>query len=148
LGDELRPGGALLENDSMVAEIEYLDDGAIIFRVPFRRLWVDTVKQGVPSDHRGWDPDMKAWTVWPPYAETVLVFTRQTFGSVREVNKADQTADDHVHILHLRETAPLELIESAYRTLAKICHPDRGGDHATMRQINSAYEALRERVSA
>lgn len=53
----------------MVAEYEKLDGGAIVFRVPFRRSWVDAVKRDVPSDFREWDPDDKVWTVRPPYAE-------------------------------------------------------------------------------
>ena len=55
---------------------------------------------------------------------------------------------DHYRILHLRETAPVELIESAYRVLARLNHPDAGGSTEAMQQINGAYAALRERVTA
>lgn len=33
-------------------------------------------------------------------------------------------------------------VKSAYRTLAKICHPDRGGDPEEFRLLNWAYELL------
>jgi curved DNA-binding protein CbpA len=32
--------------------------------------------------------------------------------------------------------------------MARLCHPDRGGSTEAMQQINGAYAALRERVSA
>jgi hypothetical protein len=132
----------------MIPEAQFLEGGAVAFRVPFRRAWVDTVKATVPSDHREWDPDVKEWTIWPPYAADVLTLTKHTYGFVRERGNAAPIADDYFRILHLRETAPIELIESAFRCLAKLHHPDRGGDHATMRRLNSAYEALRERVAS
>ena len=55
---------------------------------------------------------------------------------------------DHFRVLHLRETAPVELIEASYRVLARLHHPDRGGSTEAMQAINGAYTALRERVSA
>jgi hypothetical protein len=129
-------------------EAQFLEGGAIVFRVPFRREWVDRVKASVPADHREWNPDDKFWIVWPPFAADVLRLTKNTFGFLSERGNPAAMADDHFRILHLRETAPIELIETAFRTLAKIHHPDRGGDHATMRQLVSSYEALRERVAS
>lgn len=38
--------------------------------------------------------------------------------------------------------APFEVIQGAYRALAKMHHPDLGGDTHVMRQINDAYETL------
>lgn len=127
-----------------IPQAEHLAGGAIAFRVPYRREWVAAVKSTVPSDYRSWDPDDKTWTVWPPYGQDVLRLTRGTFGGVRETNGGSQIPDEHFRILHLRETAPPELIEASYRVMARLHHPDRGGDHAAMLRINSAYEILRE----
>jgi hypothetical protein len=124
----------------MVAEIEYLDGGAIIFH-----LWVDTIKYTVPSDHREWDPDMKEWTIWPPHAVEALTFTRQTFGYVREAN-ADIPGirgGDHFTLLHLLPTAPLAVIEASYRALARLHHPDAGGNAEYMKRLNAARDALK-----
>ena len=131
-----------------IPQAEHLEGGAILFRVPYRRAWVDRVKLTAPSDHREWDPDAKCWTVWPPFAKDVLSFTRKTFGYLSESGVRTAAASDHFRVLHLRETAPIELIESAFRTLAKLHHPDRGGNHAIMRQLNASYEALRERAAS
>ena len=45
--------------------------------------------------------------------------------------------------LHLRPGAPVEVVEAAYRALALLYHPDRGGDTDRMQEINAAIEGLR-----
>jgi hypothetical protein len=44
--------------------------------------------------------------------------------------------------------APPELIEAAYRVLAKQHHPDAGGDTVTMQRLNTAYAVLKAQVVA
>jgi hypothetical protein len=48
------------------------------------------------------------------------------------------------HALHLLPTAPPELVTAAYRALAQLHHPDRGGDAAAMVQLNQAVAILRD----
>ena len=50
-------------------------------------------------------------------------------------------------VLHLWPTVPPELTDVAYRCLARLAHPDRGGDHKLMLRVNQVREALQE-VSA
>lgn len=45
-------------------------------------------------------------------------------------------------VLNLTNAAPPELVAAAYRALAKLHHPDAGGDEDTMKAINAAYEEL------
>jgi molecular chaperone DnaJ len=52
--------------------------------------------------------------------------------------------EDAYAALLLREGAPAELVAAAYRTLAKLYHPDAGGDTAHMQRINAAAELLRQ----
>jgi hypothetical protein len=47
--------------------------------------------------------------------------------------------------LWLRPGAPMEVVRAAYRALAALHHPDKGGDMGTMQQLNAAYALLRER---
>jgi curved DNA-binding protein CbpA len=44
----------------------------------------------------------------------------------------------------LRPTAPPELVSAAHRCLAKLNHPDAGGNTTTMQRINGAVEQIRE----
>ncbi len=47
--------------------------------------------------------------------------------------------------LFVTADAPFEVVQSAYRALAKLHHPDvKGGNEARMRVINHAYEVLTE----
>lgn len=46
-------------------------------------------------------------------------------------------------VLHLLPSAPIEVVEAAYKALAKLHHPDVGGEVETMQSINSAYREIR-----
>ncbi|MBI5095942.1 MAG: DnaJ domain-containing protein [Candidatus Hydrogenedentes bacterium] len=46
-------------------------------------------------------------------------------------------------MLGVSPSAPWEEIERAYRTKAKIHHPDKGGDEDTMRALNDAYAQIK-----
>ena len=46
---------------------------------------------------------------------------------------------------YLLPSAPPELVAAAYRTLSRLCHPDRGGSHERMVGLNAAVERLRDR---
>lgn len=49
------------------------------------------------------------------------------------------TEQDPYQVLHLQTSAPLEVIKAAYKALAHLHHPDKGGDQVTFTQINDAY---------
>jgi len=49
----------------------------------------------------------------------------------------------HYETLCVISTAPKEVIQAAYRALAKIHHPDAGGNLKKMQEINAAWEALK-----
>ena len=48
------------------------------------------------------------------------------------------------NVLGLDRTATLDQIEAAYRTKAKSAHPDAGGSHAAMAELNAARQQARE----
>ncbi len=146
-------------NQHTTARITYRFDGATVFQVPYDREWVSLVKATVPAESRDWDPARREWAIWPPFGAAVIQLTRATFpdvvgpgpshggGTSREAPPDRNTSDAFV-VLHLRETAPVELIEASYRVMARLHHPDVGGTEAQMKQINAAYDALKERVAS
>ena len=46
------------------------------------------------------------------------------------------------YCLYLTDNAPREIVDSAYRTLAKIHHPDHGGDAEQMKIFSAAYNEI------
>lgn len=45
-------------------------------------------------------------------------------------------------VLYVTEDAPAAVVQAAYRALARIHHPDVGGDAEAMKTINAAYERI------
>jgi hypothetical protein len=130
--------------------------GDAVLTFPYSARLVDDLKQAIPYRFRTYDPRSKTWTIEPAYVDLAIATLLEHYPDA-EVPRRARThcpagswwADnDHFRILPLRETAPVELIESAYRVLARLNHPDAGGTDEATRAINGAYAALRERVSA
>lgn len=48
----------------------------------------------------------------------------------------------HHAALHLLPSAPIQVVKAAYRALALIHHPDKGGSNDRMRELNAALEAI------
>jgi len=46
-------------------------------------------------------------------------------------------------VLHLLPSAPDEVVTVVYRTLARLNHPDCGGEHDAMLALNQAVEQIR-----
>lgn len=56
-----------------------------------------------------------------------------------------ESGEDPYAVLHLLQSAPVEVARAAYRALALKAHPDHGGDELEMQRLNSAIEAIVER---
>ncbi len=138
--------------------------GRTEFLFPYDPAMVDDMK-GVPVAFRSYDPDKRLWTISVPYADRILdrFLRRFPHATVHEYASHERTKaspppppprplhPDPYEVLHLRPSAPPELVEAAARTLAKIHHPDLKPEHektratATMARINRAAEDLRRR---
>ena len=69
-------------------------------------------------------------------------------GRVLPESSATMTLERAYDVLYLREGAPEQLISAAYKTLARLHHPDAGGTTAEMTEINLAYDLLLRRSAA
>jgi hypothetical protein len=124
--------------------------------ISFDAALIAAWKREVPYSRRSYDPDTKAWRFWGGYEDVAATLLLKHFPSAdvphrprsQASARSQPTGSDHFRVLHLRESAPVELIEGAYRILARLHHPDAGGSHDAMQAINGAYAALRERVGA
>ncbi len=130
-------------------------DGAVVLTFPYDAWLIEALKSEIPAHARSYDADRKAWTVTRPYAGRALAILRVVFPDAEtgddatgRASQATPTAptDAALAVLHLRSSASPPLIEAAYRVLARMHHPDAGGDAEQMRSINAAVETLRKRA--
>lgn len=49
---------------------------------------------------------------------------------------------DHYRVLQVDPSADVDVIQAAYRVLARRFHPDLAGDDAVMKRLNAAWEVL------
>lgn len=140
------------------AVIYELGAGDLPWRYALRLVSVDgdtftqfiaQLKRAIPGRLRKWDPDVKRWLFQNvDTIEYVMRLLRQ-YGLTYEHDAGEGchavalTVQDAYAALWLREGAPAELVAAAYRTLAKLYHPDAGGETAHMQRINAAAELLR-----
>lgn len=84
---------------------------------------------------------LSATNMWP----AVIRGLRELRGE--RVDIPGQTSPDNLDVcykmLGIAPSATWEEIEKAYRTKAKIHHPDHGGDEDTMRALNDAYRNIK-----
>jgi acetone carboxylase gamma subunit len=140
------------------AVIYELGAGDLPWRYALRLVSVDAdtftqflaqLKASVPSRQRKWDPAAKRWLFRDVDTIEYVMHLLRQYGLTYE---HDAGGDGHAAalpvrdayaVLWLREGAPAELVTAAYKTLAKLYHPDAGGDTAYMQRINAAAELLR-----
>lgn len=81
-------------------------------------------------------------------ADTTADAYRQTYPALPAPGQLNTPAQpspaDPYAVLWLRSGAPREVVEAAYRALAKTHHPDAGGDRAAWLRIHQAIETLRQ----
>lgn len=112
---------------------------------------LESMKRHIPRHYRRFDAAQRCWMI-DPQGQAPL---ESWLSWMRRELKADVVySGPHHHsdlrdpqvsltpayaTLHLLPTAPLELVKAAYRCLARINHPDVGGDTRSMQQLNIAY---------
>jgi len=123
---------------------------------------VGEIKRLIPLHGRRYLPDTREWFIGTAYEAQARAIFRSCWPHFEEEegqgddpsqrqpreSRPPLAVDRHYAALHLLPSAPRELIDSAYRTLVKLNHPDRlpvperDRAHRCMVEINGAYEAL------
>lgn len=80
------------------------------------------------------------------YAEQIATVYRQEFPALPAPGQATAPAASTgpYALLHVRNNAPIEVCEAAYRALSKLFHPDVTGSTATQQTLNEAIAAIRK----
>jgi hypothetical protein len=133
-------------------------DRVVEFVFPYVPAMVEALKR-VPAHARNYDPATKVWMVREPYVRQALDHFKRYFphamitdGGARHSAPPPPpptapVASPHA-TLFLLPSAPLEVIEAAYKALVKLHHPDRlpepekATGNATLARINVAYAQI------
>lgn len=142
---------------TIIADCAFLGNGSLTFKYAsgYDAALIGTLKSLVPPPARTYDPATHVWTFAEHYADAALrCVQRRTGVQVRLSGERQRrgfrvitggAGDPDLKTLYVRDDAPWEVVEAAYRALSKLHHPDRGGDTAAMQQINGAFERLQTR---
>ena len=95
---------------------------------------IEYLRRGVPQSYRYYNADTSCWVVHTSYAQSVAKLGGVTLTAYK--------TDDPYAILHLLPTAPEAIIKAAWREMAKMLHPDCGGDAEQFKRAKDAYEKL------
>lgn len=119
---------------------------------------IQGLKDCVDPAYRRWQPSAKSWRILPEGQLLVMDwlnvcrsrFSAQVSWSKQrgEVWRPPAQKVDPFSVLHLLPTAPPEVVKAAYKALAQLHHPDRGGDLRQMQNINAAYSEVTRRLAA
>lgn len=113
---------------------------------------VEEIKYHIDSTQRRWDAESRAWWFTANSIDRVLVLVdnyctkrEREIDSLRSHQDGSELSEEDVAAylcLHVTPSAPDALILAAYRTLAKVYHPDVGGSTQDMQRLNQAYKHL------
>jgi len=137
-----------------VPRADYTNAGGVVLRFPYNARLVELLKTEIPPHARSYDPAAKAWIITASYAAITVDLLRRHFPDTRIEQPGTRRKPEPLGFsqpfaaLHLLPSAPPELIEGAYRILARIHPPDAGGTDKAMRALNEARDLLRERLPA
>jgi len=93
------------------------------------------IKYSVPKIYRNLEDQV--WFVHEKYIDGVRQLQDEQTTKI-----TSKVISDPYAVLHLRPTAPPAIIKAAWRELAKLLHPDHGGNSEEFLRAKEAYEIL------
>lgn len=132
-------------------------DGAVEAMFAYDAATIEALKATIPYHARHWLAERRTWVVTDHADELLAILRTHDFAPELLVAASATPAtpprekvaapDPDRAMLGLTAEAPWELVEAAYRTLAKLYHPDVAGPTTTerMTRVNVAYERLQRR---
>jgi hypothetical protein len=137
----------------------------VILSFPYDPELIEALKVDIPGWARTYDPQGRTWTITSKaWANAAVLLLKEHYPNAAIAHdelpppqpppRADPPRwcfagqDRHYATLHLLPTAPRQVVEAAYRALAKLHHPDlaplaeRESATGVMKAVNEAYRAL------
>ena len=129
---------------SRVATIKYIPGGLMLeVEFPYDESLLADMNASVQSKKRVWNPSAKVWYIAKDQFDKISHILGKHCDEVLLLDfPAPEVATTAWAKLYLISGAPMEVVQAVYRALAKLNHPDYGGDEDRMKEINIAYKAI------
>jgi hypothetical protein len=128
------------------ARIYPAHDGGFWLDTPYNETFVAELKNLIAFPGRKWDKGRRQWWVSASAVVMAESIARRHYDTVEKLDAAPAPPPmiPHLayHTLHLLPSAPAEVAKAAFRAMAMLHHPDKGGDVEIMKRINQAWECL------
>lgn len=125
------------------------------------KSFIEYLKFGIkPTSYRRYDAETRTWLVHWKQLRLLVYAARRYFdyvdyselptdwqmyvvgADIPQSVVADYVEDNPFNKLFVTEDAPNEVIRAAYKALASLYHPDRGGSSEKMAELNLAYDKI------
>ena len=136
-------------------------------RSTYDENYVAALRAKIDWSAKKWDKEKREWVIDLRYRKVAMSLVKRFFQVVIEENKPpeertkrkrrqtgkttsrqEKSVKDPYTVLHLLPDAPPKLVDSAYRVLAKLNHPDVSDEpnaDSKMKAINLAYESIKNK---
>lgn len=123
-----------------------------VVQTPYDEDFITSLKARVHV--RAFDPGSKMWVVPARYVPIVRELAKKhlsidiavslppNLAPHARVQPAKSVVPEEYEILCVLPGSPIEVVKAAYKALAFMCHPDRGGSAAHFRQLTEAFEKI------
>jgi hypothetical protein len=135
------------------ARIYPAHDGGFWLDTPYDKIFIGELKNLIAYPGRKWDKERRQWWVSAAAVAMAESIARRHYDNVEKLDAAPPPPPPppmHSYLayntLHLMPSAPPEVTKAAYRAMAMLHHPDRGGNVEMMKRINQAWECLNAEV--
>jgi hypothetical protein len=146
--------------------VSLLFDDEVIWLVgPYDPAFNARLKAALPAPQRWWEPERRMWAIASGRYKQLVALIEEEYGaasyqlffSAAHVDRLLETLTgqsppakqaEWYKTLFLQPGAPPALVDAVYRQLAKLYHPDVGGDLRTMQAINEAYARIKQTSTA
>jgi len=116
---------------------------------PFNRQWLALFKARIPPTdrepifHRAWDGRMRwdYWKVRKLYLNEVVALLQEFFGEEIETDLYEEEQGVFDQLFSL---IPDGRVDTAFKLLARIFHPDAGGEEELFVRLKKSYEKRKE----
>lgn len=117
-------------------------DGKFVLQTGYNILLIKLLNS-LPSGECVYKGENKCWYISLQHKQRVLDYLKMLNYVVTDMQQPVPSGNDPYTLLGLHPNAVWEVCESAYRTLAKINHPDNGGNVEIMQTINAAWDKIK-----